>query len=481
MTHISHKYYLYFSLISALFFAPTALANDVVDDSFDDGAAVGGSDSADVDWFAGSSSTITITVTDDSGGLNSGNALQILSTGTFSRVTAEFPSTLSIPDAGDILIVSLKLRMTRFDPANDGGIRFGMHNNNGASISASNLADGWTLNTEGWEGFYFRGSVGGESGMRIFRDLDNAGNSAMGGSGDVTVGNGTGWTINDSSAHTVRIEIERQSNSQNTLRFYWDGNLQQETSTATVGGEISDYTNFTVGVGSTQLDLLVDDVVVTLTTGTGGGTTPIDLTARLIDWSRAGVEGEIPDYTNTIDFIAAGGDSTGISDNSPLLQSLIDGLTTDTVISFPAGTYRFERRVNFISTLSRDLPGVIIRGADTNLTKILFEDPVSEDAGLFDVAGFKSGSAINITGGLTKGSTSLDLSSTTGLAAGDWLCIRQDNDPVVMATIRDIPDYESTIDNSSGWAACVVGQLVKVASVGAGGVTIEQPLHLDFT
>ena len=247
-----------------------------------------------------------------------------------------------------------------------------------------------------------------------------------------------------------------------------------------MGGALSSFTNFTIGAGSTELDLLVDDVAVTLTTANGGGEDPIDLASRLIDWTRAGVEGGIPNYTNAIDFMAAGGDNTGLVDNAPLLQSLIDSLTTDTVINFPAGTYRFENRINFRSTSLRSLPGVIIRGAGTALTKFLFMDPQAEDAGLFDIAGFNSGSARNITGGLTKGSTAITLSSVSDLAVGDWLWIQQDNDPVAMATIRDIPDYASSIDNNGGWAARVVGQLVKISAVTANGVALQQPLHLDF-
>jgi hypothetical protein len=460
-------------------FASTTSATTVVEDPFSDGSLVGGGDPGGVDWYAGSSATVGIV--DDGAGIGSGNALQLISTGTFSRATAAFPNPVALTDTGTLLSVSLKVRMTRFSTANGGGIRFGLHDNNGSPVNASTVGNGWTSNTESWDGYYFRGGVGGDAGMRIFRDLDNSGNSALGGSGDVTVGNGTAWTINDNSVHTVRIEIERQNNTQNTLRFFWDGALQQETSTATVGGALSTFTNFTIGAGSTELDLLVDDVTVTLTTASGGGEEPIDLPSRLIDWTRAGVEGGIPHYTSAIDFMAAGGDNTGLTDNAPLLQSLIDGLTTDTVINFAAGTYRFENRINFRSTGARDLPGVIIRGAGTSLTKILFVDPQGEDTGLFDIAGFTDGSARNITGGLSKGSTSLTLSSVSGLGVGDWLWIQQDNDPVAMATIRDIPDYASSIDNNGGWAARVVGQLVKVAALTADGVVIEQPLHLDFT
>ena len=451
----------------------------IVEESFTDGSLIGGGDTGGLDWFAGTAATVAIL--DDSAGLQGGNALQLISTGGFSRVTGAFPSEVSISSTGDLMIWTLKLRMTRFSAANNGGIRFGLHQDNGSPVNAATEGNGWTANTEGWDGYYFRGGVGGESAMRIFRDLNNAGNSALGGSGDVTVGNGTAWTLNDTTAHTVRIEIERQSNGQNTLRFYWDGALQQETTTATVGGALSAYTNMTIGSGSPELDLLIDDVTVTTTTAGGSGTTPIDLDARLIDWTRAGVEGEIPTYASIVDFNTAGGDNTGLVDNSPLLQSLIDGLTTDSVIKFGAGTYRFDRGINFRSTLSRNLPGVIIRGDGTGRTKILFRDPNAADAGLFDIAGYNSGAEINITGGLTKGSTNITLASTSGLAAGDWLWIRQDNDPVVMATIRDIPEYASTIDNANGWARRVVGQLVKITTMVSGGVTLEQPLHLDFT
>lgn len=453
-------------------------AAQVVTESFTDGSLIGGGDANAVDWYAGSAATLAII--DDSSGLQGGNALQILSTGGFSRTTAGFPSTVSITGDDNLLIWSMKLRMTRFSAANTGGIRFGLHHHNGSPVNAATVGNGWTTNTEGWDGYYFRGGIGGDVGMRIFRDLNNAGNSAMGGSGDVTVGNGTAWTLNDTTTHTARIEVERQSNGQNTLRFYWDGTLQQETTTATVGGALSGFTNMTIGSGSPEVDLLVDDITVT-TTIADGETTPIDLAARLIDWTRAGVEGGIPTYANIINFDTAGGDNTGLIDNSPLLQSLIDDLTTDSVIKLGAGTYRFDSQINFQSTSSRSLPGVVIRGDGTASTRVLFREFQAADAGLFDVAGFDSGSAINITGGLTKGSTSITLASTSGLTTGDWLWIRQDNDPVAMATTRDIPDFESTIDNNNGWARRVVGQVVKIAAVVSGGVTIAQPLHLDLT
>ena len=169
----------------------------IVEESFTDGSLIGGGDTGGLDWFAGTAATIAIL--DDSAGLQGGNALQLISTSEFSRVTGVFSSEVSISSTGDLPIWTLKLRMTRFSAANNGGIRFGPHQDNGSSVNAATEGNGWTANTEGWNGYYFRGGVGGKSAMRIFRDLNYAGNSALEGSGDVTVGNGTAWTPNSPS------------------------------------------------------------------------------------------------------------------------------------------------------------------------------------------------------------------------------------------------------------------------------------------
>ncbi len=471
------------SLLTAfsLLAGSTLLATTVAEDAFTDGILDGGSDPNDLAWFAASAATATIAT--DAAGLNSGNALQLTGTGNFSRVTAAFAAPITLSSAGNRMTVSARVRLTRFSEANEGGLRFGLHQNNGAAISAANAGESWTINTEGWDGYYFRAGVGGPTGMRIFRDLNNAGNSAMGGSGDQTIGNGTAWTLNDNNVHTLRIEVERQVDDQNTLRFYWDDELRQEASTSTAGGATTAFTNFTIGSGATELDLLVDDVVVTLTSeDTGGGNPPepIDLSNRLIDWSQAGLQNGVPSYSRVIDFLGAGGDNTGNTDNAPLLQSLIDALTEDTVITFPAGTYRIDDRINFRQSIDERLPGIIIRGAGTDLTKLRFTDDTAEDEGLFDISGVNFGSDKTITGGLTKGSTVITLSSLSSIRVGDWLWLRQDNDPVAMATNISIPGYEETIDNTSGWARRVVGQVVQVAALTGDGVELVQPLHLDF-
>ena len=469
-----------FTLVVAVAAITSALVatgqETLLEETFSDGDLTGGSDVLDAVWYAATASTASIV--DDAGGLAAGQAMEVLSTGNFSRVTAVLDQPIALAETGDVLVVELRLRMTRFSASNDGGLRFGLHHDNGEPITPANLGQSWTDLTDGWDGYYFRIGVGTTAGTRIYKDLPVAGNSAMGGSGDTTLGNGVAVALNDEEVHTVRLEIERTADSQNKLSFFWDGDLIQSSSTATTGGEMSAFTNLTLGTGSTEVDLRVDDVVITQAEV---AVDPIDLEARLVDWTRAGVEGGIRDYGRVIDFVEAGGDATGRTDNAPLLQSMIRGLAEDTVIFFPAGVFRFDRRITLLETSRLNLPGIILRGAGTRETKLLFMDPVAGDAGLLDVSGYRVGSDIPVQDGLTKGSTSITLQSATGVAPGAWLAIRQDNDPDAMATVRPIPDYLDSIDNDSGWAARVVGQIVKATAVEGNTVTIDRPLHLDFT
>jgi hypothetical protein len=451
----------------------------VISDDFTDGQAAGGSDANGGNWLAASSSTVS--VLDDAEGLASGNAMEMVSSGNFSRLTVEFPAKVSLSATGDQLTVSMRVRMTRASVDNDGGFRIGLHDHNGSPVTAANEASGWSTLTDAWSGYYFRAGVGTAEGMRIYQDTADRGDNALGGSGDITVGSGTNWALTTTRNRAIKIEVERLANGQHNLRYTVDGVIFQETSTAIVGGAQTGFTNFTIGSGSTELDLRIDDVIVT-TDSTGGPVQEaIDLAARLIDWTRAGVEGGVVTYSSEVNFLTKGGDSSGFLDNSVILQNLLNGLSEDTVINFPAGTYLFNRRILLNEGTSKDLPGVIIRGAGTDSTKFIFSDPNTDGLGLFNVTGIAKGSPISITGGLTKGSTSITLSTVGGVVAGDWIYIEQDNDFTAMATTRDISDYLTTIDNSSGWARRTVGQVVKVSAVNGAALTLDRALHLDFT
>src|SRR5690606_8875598 len=126
-------------------------------------------------------------------------------------------------------------------------IRFGLHDNNGSAVTTETIGEGWTARTADWDSYCLRGGVGDAPSMRIYRDLPGRGDAAMGGSGDETVGNGTGWALADETPHAVRLEAERQANGQQVLRFYLDDELLQESSTTIVGGAQERFTNFTIG------------------------------------------------------------------------------------------------------------------------------------------------------------------------------------------------------------------------------------------
>ena len=452
----------------------------VLNDPFTDGQLAGGTDAGGGNWIAASASTAAIV--DDAAGLGAGNVVELLSTGGFSRMTTEFANPVTLVAAGDRLSITFRVRMTRFSVSDSGGFRVGLHHHSGSPITAVNQSQGWSTLTQAWTGYYFRGGVGTDApGMRIYQDTPNQSDSALGGSKDIDVGSGTAWALNLSDVRTIRIEIERQLNGQNTLRYFVDGEALQETTTATIGGALSVFSNLTFGGGSSQIDLRIDDISAVQDRGAGGEQEAIDLAGRLIDWSTAGVQGGIETYPTEINFQSAGGDPSGLSDNSPLLQNLINGLTENTVIKFPAGTFRFDRRILIAESSPRDAPGVIIRGAGTSLTKLLFKDPTTDGLGLFNVTGYDKTSGTPITGGRTKGSKTIAVVSTAGMAVGDWMYLAQDNDPTAMATTRDIPDYLDSINNSSGWAKRTVGQVVKITAINGSNVNFDRPLHLDFT
>lgn len=189
--------------------------------------------------------------------------------------------------------------------------------------------------------------------------------------------------------------------------------------------------------------------------------------SRTIDWSTAGVQGGIPNFTASVNFLNNGGVANNTSfDNSVPLQTLVNSKAgTNTVIYFPAGTYRFKQKIS-IPAAGR----IIFRGAGADSTKFEFETGAI-NTGNFEIWG-STGATYNVVSGATKNSTQLTLSGTSGLAVNDWLDLAQDNDSVLMDT-NNPPEALVTGPRS-------VGQVVKITAISGNTVTLDRPLHYTY-
>jgi len=176
---------------------------------------------------------------------------------------------------------------------------------------------------------------------------------------------------------------------------------------------------------------------------------------RLTDWSKAGLieSTSAPEVVNVSDF---GFIQDGSAPNDDLLN-LIPGWSTGdpVVLFFPEGTYRFEQTIQLNA-------GQGLQGFSAEETRLEFD--LGGNHHLIEANGETIGAPIPISQDLSRGNTTISLSQVSDIQEGDYLEIRdQDGDLV-----------------TSDWALGSTGQIVRVAQVANGIITIDSPLRRDF-
>ncbi len=86
---------------------------------------------------------------------------------------------------------------------------------------------------------------------------------------------------------------------------------------------------------------------------------------RTVDWSNAGVQVHIPEFTNTINILNYGGNNNNSGDNVAAFNAALAAAAPGTTILFPAGTYSFNNSIR----INKD--SIIIKGEGID-TKLMF-------------------------------------------------------------------------------------------------------------
>lgn len=147
---------------------------------------------------------------------------------------------------------------------------------------------------------------------------------------------------------------------------------------------------------------------------------------RSIDWTNAGVPGDIP-LRSTICSTVSATWGDGVADARTAINNALAACPADQVVSIPAGTYRVTNTLTIPTH-------VVMRGAGMSSTVILFDPAANITTGV-SIAG--NSAMINqhsVTALHTKGSTTLTLDSVSGLSVGDFIVIDGDQD----STFSDI-------------------------------------------
>jgi len=184
--------------------------------------------------------------------------------------------------------------------------------------------------------------------------------------------------------------------------------------------------------------------------------------SRQVDWSTAGIPGDIPKAVagaNVIDFGAVANDN---KDDWSAFQKAINEVKgkAKNAIIIPSGNFIISK------TLKIDMQ-VVLRGAGAENTHLTF---TMKGNGI-EVTKKGYGPWIKLTHTVPFRESVLKLTSTRTFAAGDFVEIQQKNDKKLMYTSSkwDVP-----------WAQQAVGQLFKVKKVSENTLVLTEPTNITF-
>ncbi len=160
--------------------------------------------------------------------------------------------------------------------------------------------------------------------------------------------------------------------------------------------------------------------------------------SRVTNWSNVGAKASFND--TTISILSAGGDNTGVSDNTSALSSALGSLPSGGTVFFPAGTYLFNSRQTIPS-------GIKIKGEGASQTILNFDCGGSGDA--FRVIGSANNTLDTALSGYVKDSSSIVVSNAALYIIGDYIKLVEDDNGRIF----------------SSWANNSIGQILKIDSI----------------
>ena len=193
--------------------------------------------------------------------------------------------------------------------------------------------------------------------------------------------------------------------------------------------------------------------------------------ARSVTWQgNVGVSGDIPARTTIYTTLSSSG-----GNDASAIQTAINNCPAGHVVKLNAGTFNVSSQITVTS-------GVTLRGAGMGSTII------KGTAGMTGVcvvrigSGYTLGSSFSITGGLTKGSTTITTGSAAhGWSVGDVILIDQLNNPSDDPPVTNVGggDPCTWCGRTSGTRS--LGQLAKVSAVPTSTTaTLEIPLYWNY-
>lgn len=173
----------------------------------------------------------------------------------------------------------------------------------------------------------------------------------------------------------------------------------------------------------------------------------------------------------------------GTTDDYRAMQAAANLCPSNQVIYLPPGTYKLTNTVTVTKS------GVVVRGAGTNLTFTKYYGPTGGDGWSF---GNNSGTIgdVNWTGGFTKGTTTITVSSTNGYPVGAIVVVATTNNIANGSDPNTWPLFAVGNTNNSGYADVYtgyksgrysLGHLARITNATSTTLSIDPPLPTDYT
>lgn len=195
---------------------------------------------------------------------------------------------------------------------------------------------------------------------------------------------------------------------------------------------------------------------------------------RSVTWQgNVGVKGDIPLRTTIYKTLSPSG-----GNDTSAIQTAINTCPSDQVVKLNAGTFMISSPITIKSN-------VTLRGAGMGTTKIQGVSGFTGNYVIQTAEGKSWGASINLSGGISKGSTTITTATAHGWKAGEIILIDQINDPAGDTPVTNI-GYKSAYSSSGRYDSTYaiyrsMGQLVKIVSVPTSTTaTLEIPLVWNY-
>lgn len=178
--------------------------------------------------------------------------------------------------------------------------------------------------------------------------------------------------------------------------------------------------------------------------------------SRKANWTLAGFNEPHPAVAQTISILDHGGDASGERNNDEAISKALAALGGNPgVIYFPAGNFRFSKRIRMSS-------GVIFRGASAASTTLTLA--MAEPTNGIDLHGRLGKASTAVTGNLTKDQQQITVADASPFTAGQYLRLTSNDAALV----------------TSSWAEGCTGQVVRIKAIEGNRMTLESPLRRNY-